>query len=288
MKEIKKWAADHKVLTSISVTVLFLFGLPLLIHLIVTLNWGIGFITPDNRDAWIGFYGAIIGGGITLGGVAWTIVEQRKQLKKQKIDFEEQRKSDLINQENRRREDLAIQYKPFIKTSFEEQEIRKIKGAKQSGKFTSGKFTSGFIAIGLDGEANMFYSLVLGLENCGDGECYLFAEDPKISGNIDTKTLGPETFKQYNLLKNSFIEKGWSISIPRNSKITFSIIINHDEMAHIKDKQLDISIPFVYCDQFQHSFYDANIRASILINFDNNTQRLAFSFAGVHYTNKEK
>lgn len=38
-----------------------------------------GFVNPDNEDAWISFWGSIIGGCITLGGVAWTILDQNKK-----------------------------------------------------------------------------------------------------------------------------------------------------------------------------------------------------------------
>ncbi len=38
-----------------------------------------GFITNENESSWIGFLGAIIGGGITLIGVAWTIIDQNKK-----------------------------------------------------------------------------------------------------------------------------------------------------------------------------------------------------------------
>ena len=38
-----------------------------------------GFVNSENFDAWVGFYGDIIGGVITLIGVAWTIVDQNKK-----------------------------------------------------------------------------------------------------------------------------------------------------------------------------------------------------------------
>ena len=44
------------------------------------------FITSENESAWIGFLGAIIGGAITLIGVAWTINYQEKL---RKIDDKE-------------------------------------------------------------------------------------------------------------------------------------------------------------------------------------------------------
>ena len=38
-----------------------------------------GFVTSENESSWIGFLGALIGGGITLIGVAWTIIDQNKK-----------------------------------------------------------------------------------------------------------------------------------------------------------------------------------------------------------------
>ena len=38
-----------------------------------------GFVNSRNFDAWVGFYGNIIGGVITLIGVAWTIIDQNKK-----------------------------------------------------------------------------------------------------------------------------------------------------------------------------------------------------------------
>lgn len=39
----------------------------------------LGVVNRDNEDAWISFWGSIIGGCITLGGVAWTILDQNKK-----------------------------------------------------------------------------------------------------------------------------------------------------------------------------------------------------------------
>lgn len=38
-----------------------------------------GFVTSENESSWISFFGAIIGGVITLMGVAWTIIDQNKK-----------------------------------------------------------------------------------------------------------------------------------------------------------------------------------------------------------------
>lgn len=87
IEKLKNLANDHKAITIIIIILFFLFVVPPFINLIVTTNWGIGFINSENESAWIGFYGAIIG-----GGVAWTIYDQDKKRKK----------------------DLAVQYRPIL------------------------------------------------------------------------------------------------------------------------------------------------------------------------------
>ena len=74
--------------------ILFVLLTPLIVNFIVeTPNpFGLGFINDSNKDTWIAFFGSIIGGGATLTGVYITIKAQ----------------------EDQRRKDLAIQYKPCL------------------------------------------------------------------------------------------------------------------------------------------------------------------------------
>ena len=46
-----------------------------------------GFVTLENRDTWINFFGAILGGGITLIGVAWTIKDQNEKRREDAKDM---------------------------------------------------------------------------------------------------------------------------------------------------------------------------------------------------------
>lgn len=59
---------------------------------VATNKWELTFINSNNYDAWIGYYGAILGGSLTLTGVWWTIKDQN----------------------NKRREELAVQYRPIL------------------------------------------------------------------------------------------------------------------------------------------------------------------------------
>lgn len=73
-------------------TLMLLFlGAPLF-NAIATNKWSLNFINEKNYDAWIGYYGSITGGALTLGGVWWTIKDNNSQ----------------------RHKDLAIQYKPVF------------------------------------------------------------------------------------------------------------------------------------------------------------------------------
>lgn len=70
---------------------LLFLGAPLF-NAIATNKWSLNFINEKNYDAWIGYYGSITGGALTLGGVWWTIKDNNSQ----------------------RHKDLAIQYKPVF------------------------------------------------------------------------------------------------------------------------------------------------------------------------------
>ena len=93
MKKIQKSLKEKKsILWIIIFTLLLLFiGAPLF-NAIATNKWSLHFINENNYDAWIGYYGSVLGGALTLGGVWWTIKEQ----------------------DNQRKEDKRIEYKPII------------------------------------------------------------------------------------------------------------------------------------------------------------------------------
>lgn len=83
------------IFATIIIVAIIVFIIPFIVNLIIeTPNpFGLGFINDSNKDTWISFFGSIIGGGATLIGVYVTIKSQ-----------EEQRKNDL-----------AIQYRPYLK-----------------------------------------------------------------------------------------------------------------------------------------------------------------------------
>lgn len=112
LKTIKQSITQNKLLKIIICLIGFIviFILMLMISSFA-INWlvntpnpfGLGFIDESNKDTWINFFGAIIGGITTLAGVWLTIREERKN------SLEQQKRLEL-----QRREDLAIQYKPYL------------------------------------------------------------------------------------------------------------------------------------------------------------------------------
>ena len=100
MKKIKKTLKEKKsILWIIVFTLLLLFiGAPLF-NATATNKWSFHFINENNYDAWIGYYGSILGGALTLGGVWWTIKDQEMQ----------------------RIKNLSIQYRPLLKESYYEK-----------------------------------------------------------------------------------------------------------------------------------------------------------------------
>lgn len=105
MKKIKKIYTEskHFILIILFTLVLLFIGAPLF-NAIATNKLSFHFINKDNYDAWIGFYGSVLGGALTLGGVWWTIKYEKQELEKSK------NKHDL-----ERKEELFLQYKPLLK-----------------------------------------------------------------------------------------------------------------------------------------------------------------------------
>ena len=86
----KKLNKNKRLLLAFTITAL-LVSAPF-VYCIITIKSPIGFIYPEQYDAWISFFGSIIGGILTVLGVWWTIEDH----------------------ENTRRKDLATEYKPFL------------------------------------------------------------------------------------------------------------------------------------------------------------------------------
>lgn len=119
----------HPIIFAITLIVIFIM-VPISFY--VENPWGIGFIPRSEAGNVLGYYGAILGGGLTIFGVAWTLDRQNKEHKdslklqkkisdnelaesKRQFDLELKQKQDELNRlKEQRVEDLVIQYKPII------------------------------------------------------------------------------------------------------------------------------------------------------------------------------
>ena len=100
---IQKWfETNNEKVLYILLIVTIIFSPPFVWYT-VSLKSSFGFILPEHIDAWIGFYGAVIGGSLTLFGVWWTITDQKKI-----------REDDQELRDKERKENLAIEYKPHF------------------------------------------------------------------------------------------------------------------------------------------------------------------------------
>ena len=110
--KFKAWIKRNKLLVIMLVsTVLWIFVPPFINQMMTTEAWLLpdffGYVNSENANSWIGFYGAIIGGAITLLGVAWTIIDQNKK----------------------REEDMKDAVKPIlVASSCKYEEVKGIKG----------------------------------------------------------------------------------------------------------------------------------------------------------------
>lgn len=70
---------DKAAIVVLSAILCSLILLPFIVFAITTVPTPWGFINETNREAWIGYYGAIIGGALTLGGGLVDINRARKR-----------------------------------------------------------------------------------------------------------------------------------------------------------------------------------------------------------------
>lgn len=145
---------------------------PLVVSLIVKTPSFIGFINNNELGVWIGFYGSIIGGLLTLIGVVWTLnyndrvrkIEQEQYFKKMNIEFKKR--------DDELKRSLSAQYKPILTIRFDSDDLIddiKYGMSKQKDVFYEANiiFSPDNIHVSNDGKR-----LVIGLElvNIGRGE----------------------------------------------------------------------------------------------------------------------
>lgn len=100
-KNLKKYIVKCKKIIIIILMAILFVSIPPCVNFLISTEAFIcpsffGFITVENKEAWIGFFGALIGGTETLLGVAWTIIDQNK---KRQEDVKDLAKPVLVAQE---------------------------------------------------------------------------------------------------------------------------------------------------------------------------------------------
>lgn len=91
IKKSKDWFERYKSLFLVVFVVIIFILTPPLTNWVISTEALVfpaffGFINDSNKDAWIDFFGAIIGGALTLIGVAWTIIDQNNKRREDAMD----------------------------------------------------------------------------------------------------------------------------------------------------------------------------------------------------------
>lgn len=89
---VRKWIKKKRTSIIVCITIILMIQIPAFVNFLINTEAVIfpsffGFVTSENRETWIGFLGAFIGGAETLIGVAWTLVDQNRKRKKDVMDF---------------------------------------------------------------------------------------------------------------------------------------------------------------------------------------------------------
>lgn len=202
-KTIKQSITQNKLLKIIIYLISFIvISILVLMTSSFAINWlvntpnpfGLGFINKSNKDTWINFFGAVIGGITTLAGVWLTIKDN----------------------DNKRREDLAIQYKPL----FGIENIR----------------------LENDGKNDML-TLTFCIKNIGRGEAYGF----KIECNKDVINSEDEDinncFKKNIILPNDETYTSFNIQIC-DSDFCKKVIVTDNDMLDILSYNIIITVTY--------------------------------------------
>lgn len=211
-----------KIFTIISITSILLVLFPLFIEAFIDLESDYWAIVREHKDSWISYYGAIIGGGLTLFGVWWTITENKKDLKEQQNRLDEQRK-----------EDLAIQYKPYLILT-------------QNKKIDLNAYD---IFIMTNNNTHPLNETVI-LKNIGRGEAII--NDIQIKVNKEPIA---ELLKIKTAVETSYV----------NSNITTALTISISADFYSLEKErpdIDCDIIIKYTDLFEKYYYTETINIS--------------------------
>lgn len=227
---------------------------PPIVNFIVSMPSPLGFISPDRQETWIDFYGALIGGVLTLMGVSWTI----KYTETIRTDDQKNHEQEIAEEFKRRdietKDILSAQYKPILTIFFDADYIDGI-------KWDMPKYESFFLqnTISLVDKQNFEQDtkrLVISLTvlNIGRGE----ASDLTIHSSVISSE-----GEEWETITREYKE----ISASNGINIMFYKTITENEWEQYKDnmlgKQLHIVIKIDYSDLvgYRHS-----LQSNISIN----------------------
>ena len=261
-----------KSLFNAKIILLFLFVVisPMFVNILVeTRNpFGLGFIDDSNKDAWIGFFGAIIGGALTILGVLMTINDQRKIYIQQQKEYEKQR-----------RNDLAIQYQPWLIMNYTKKfKIHNyVSNKKNFNEQAQPSFSNGTYAfiIGEDNELNKKCMFDVEIKNVGDGLCYLSCiNDIQIHFSskilIKYRHLKREEYTNFELGEMFIINKNYHNTITKSNTLILRFVIFYNENnTSLKNTAINIYIPFIYQDKLELKTYNARSLINLILKEKN-------------------
>lgn len=200
----------------------------------------IGIIPHDIGLQIVGYGGSILGGLLTLYGVWWTIKDN----------------------ENQRREDLAIQYKPFLTIDIDDENSKKYDNEEfEKSKEENNKTFNGFYMLEVSKKANKILQLSFIIKNFGDGECYLNCTNSQLKSNlIHCKPKTAQEISTFEEAKEIELNNRWACTITRHNKIHINIYVlfNEEEVENTGTIQLDFTMN--YMDQFCYNKYDGSVK----------------------------
>lgn len=226
--------------TIILLILLSLFAIPPIIRLIILISSFFGFITLDRQDAWISFYGSIIGGGLTLLGVGWTISYTISTRKEDQVKHEKERKEEFDRRNLEIKYNLSARYKPILSVYFHPDFI--IEGIKYGlSKYKNIHIQNEVLLSNhieyMENDKRLF--IILSLQNIGRGE----ANDLIIKSFIQ----GPDD-QIWNTISRQYKE----IYVSNGINIIYIKSLSDDEWNLFENnyliKPLKIIINIVYSD----------------------------------------
>lgn len=261
MEKLFTWIKNHKVIFSLIILIIFII-IPILFYT----PSHIGIIPRDEVGNVLSYYGAILGGLLTIFGVAWTLYYQEEEHKKdldtqKNISDNELKQKELELEELRkqRKENISIQYMPILKLN--SCNLKESVLTRQEDFYDIDNEL--IINNVVDWDVNCQFEL----ENIGRGELYNFTVSAKTKTKfleckyekpIDHPIIPGEKFKFYfpislnDYEKNKYLDFEESIKVNIKYKNLLDVEINNHLYLHIHNIGPTITYDEVNEEAFQN------------------------------------